>query len=96
MRTKYKLKEKEYKDYVYTKIKRDMYGLKQAATLTYKQLVDHRKKYDYEPIMGTTYIFKHRTRRTKFCLCVDDSGVKNYDNDDLQHFLNQNIKLQRS
>ena len=71
-----------------------MYGLKQAAILAYKQLVDHIKKYDYEPKMGTACIFKHCTRRTKFCLCVDDFGVKYCNNDDFQHFLNA-LKLKQ-
>ena len=30
----------------------------------------------YEPAEGTTGLWSHRTRPTKFALCVDDFGVK--------------------
>ena len=87
IRTRYNLHHKKHHDYVYVKIKRGMYGLKQAAILAYEQLVDHLKLHGYEPVIGTTCIFHHKTRRTKFCLCVDDFGVKYYTKNDLDHFL---------
>ena len=36
--------------YVYIKIKKGMYGLKQAAILAYKQLKKHLEPYGYEPV----------------------------------------------
>ena len=87
IRTRYNLHLKKHNDNVYVKIKRGMYGFKQAAILAYEQLVDHLKQFEYEPVLGTTCIFRHRTRRTVFCLCVDDFGVKYFSQDDLQHFL---------
>ena len=53
-----------------------MYGLKQAAILAYDNLVQTLKQYGYRPVPHATGIWYHETRPTKFCLCVDDFGVK--------------------
>ena len=53
-----------------------MYGLKQAAILAFNNLVTNISKVGYRPIMHTLGMWEHKTRRTKFCLCVDDFGVK--------------------
>jgi hypothetical protein len=74
--------------YVYVKIKKGMYGLKQAAILAYKHLVNILKPYGYFPCPNTTGLWKHKSRRTKFCLCVDDFGVKYFSNEDADHLLN--------
>ena len=88
IRTRYKLHDKVHKDYIYVRIRRGMYGLKQAAILAYDQLVAHLKPHGYLPVPGTNGIFRHTTRRTKFCLCVDDIGIKYYNDDDVEHLLN--------
>ena len=62
--------------YVYCVILRGMYGLKQAAILAYRQLVDHLRKYGYKPCEGTTGLWCHESLPTKFALCVDDFMVK--------------------
>ena len=41
-----------------------MYGLKQAAILAFKQLTEYLKESGYELIPGTSFMFKHKTRRT--------------------------------
>ena len=64
-----------------------MCGLKQAAILAYEQLMKHLAQHVYEPVVGTMCIFNHKTRKTQFCLCVDDFGVKYNTQGDLQHFL---------
>ena len=33
-------------------------------------------------------MWKHHTRRTLFCLCVDDFGIKYYDKADVHHLEN--------
>ena len=38
---------------MYIKIKRGMYGLKQAALLAYRHLIDNLAQYGYTPIKGT-------------------------------------------
>ena len=51
IRDKYNLKQLVNADgYVYIKIKKGMYGLKQAAILAYKQLKNHLAPYGYEPV----------------------------------------------
>ena len=64
-----------------------MYGLKQAAILAYRHLVNCLAPHGYEPVPFTTGIWRHKTRRTKFCLCVDDFGVKYFNDDEKNHFL---------
>ena len=85
---RYNLTEKRHGDYVYVKITKGMYGLKQAAILAYKQLCDHLASHGYTPIEGTDCMFKHKTRRTIFCLCVDDFGIKYYSKADADHLIN--------
>ena len=64
-----------------------MYGLKQAARLAYDDLKIHLKKYGYSPDPIATNIWTHTTKRTKFCLCVDDFGVQYFNEDDANHLI---------
>ena len=65
-----------------------MYGLKQAAILAYRQLVQHLDSYCYVPVPFLLSLWTHKTLRTKFCLCVDDFGVKFYSKDDAENLIN--------
>ena len=85
---KYNINALEHKGYVYIKIKRDMYGLKQAAWLAYGQLREYLQPYGYLPDPNHQGIWYHTTKRTRFCLCVDDFGIKYYDKADAEHLLN--------
>ena len=73
--------------YVYCKIKKGMYGLKQAARLARDQLKAHLAPYGYAPSKLAPNIWVHKDRPTKFCLCVDDFGIKYYDKRDVDHLL---------
>ena len=85
----YNLQQKmDDKGYVYIKINKGMYGLKQAAILAYQRLVTVLKPYGYFPEPHSVGIWSHKSRKTKFCLCVDDFGVKYFGRDDANHFLN--------
>jgi hypothetical protein len=64
-----------------------MYGLKQAAILTYQHLVNQLAPYGYHPCPFTTGLWSHDTRQTKFCLCVDNFGVKYFFKTDANHLL---------
>ena len=75
-------------NYVYCKIIRGVYGLKQAAKLARDKLVDHLKPYGYYPDKYAQNIWKHKTRPTKFCLCVDDFGIKYNTEEDAEHLIN--------
>ena len=71
--------------HIYIKIKKGMYGLKQAAVLAYMNLSKILREAGYMPIVNSQGMWKHQTRRTLFCLCVDDFGVKYYTKDDALH-----------
>ena len=73
-------------DYVYVKIKEDMYGLKEAAILAYKKLIIHLTPRGYYPIESTAGLWTLKTRKIIFCLCVDGFGIKYFNNDDITHF----------
>ena len=62
----------------FAKFKKGMYGLKEVAILAYKQLTTSLNNQGYCHVLGTTGIWKHHTKPTAFCLCVDDIGVKYY------------------
>ena len=64
-----------------------MYGLKQAAILAYDYVKKNLAPFGYHPIPGTIGLWRHRTRRAIFCLCVDDFGIKYYSKDDANHLL---------
>ena len=86
---KYKLRTIITKDnYIYIKIKKGMYGLKQAAILAYQQLVKNLARHGYYPVDTTNGIWRHITRQTRFCLCVDDFGIKSFNKEDTEHLLN--------
>ena len=74
--------------YVYCRLKKGMYGLKQAARLAHDKFVTVLAKYGYNPDRIYPNFWTHNTRRTKFCLCVDDFGIKYYSNDDADYLVN--------
>ena len=73
--------------YVYVDINKGRYGLKQAAVIVYQQLVKKIDGHGYYPITFTTGLWYHRTLKTKFCLCVDDFGIKLFSQQDANHLL---------
>ena len=73
--------------YVYCKIIKGMYGLKQAALLGRENIINVLKPFGYYPDPIAPNIWRHQTLPTKFCLCVDDFGVKYHSTKDLQHLI---------
>ena len=65
-----------------------MLGLKQAAILACQHLKKSLKPYGCSHIPGTISIWKHESRPMKFCLCVDDFGVKYWSKADADHLCN--------
>ena len=89
IKLKYNLSSKVTSNgYIYIKIKRGMYGLKQAAILAYDHLRNSLAPFGYKPVPGTVGLWEHDTRPTKFCVCVDDFGIKYWSKDDRDHLLN--------
>ena len=84
---KYQLNMKVHHGYIYCKIKRGMYELKQAALLAHDHLVKCLAPHGYRPMQNTIGMWEHETRPTKFCLCVDDFGVKYFSKEDADHLL---------
>jgi hypothetical protein len=68
-------------------IKKGMCGLKQAAILACKHLVNQLAPHGCHPCPHTTGLWQHDTRPTKFCLCVDDFGAKYFSASDANHLL---------
>ena len=67
------------------KIKKGMYGLKQAALLAYNTVSNLLINAEYEPILGSLGLWRHKKRKIMFCLCVDDFGIKYQNIEDLHH-----------
>ena len=70
------------------KNQKSMPGLKQAALLAYDHLKASLSPYGYNPILGTIGMWKHESRPTIFCLCVDDFGAKYWSKEDADHLCN--------
>ena len=85
---RYELHNKVTADgFIYVKIKKGMYGLKQAAILAYMGLKEKLALHGYAPVVGTVGLWKHSTRPIYFCLCVDDFGIKYFNPKDATHLL---------
>ena len=74
--------------YVYCKIQLGMYGLKQAAILSYNLIKQQLAPAGYYPIKESNGLWKHKTRRTIFALTFDDFGIKYFCEDDANHLIN--------
>ncbi len=66
--------------YIYIKIKKGMYGLKQAAFLEYNNLTKNLNADGYEPIPHTDSYWRYKNLPAIFCLCVDNFGVNFFTN----------------
>ena len=71
--------------YVYIKIIKGMYGLKQVSIISYNELLSHMEPHGYYSVPFKTGLWVHNTR--KKCLCVNDFGVKYLTKDDANHLL---------
>ena len=73
--------------YIFIKVKKAMYGLKQAAILAYRHIKNTLQPHGYYPVVGTVGLLKHKTRPISFCLCVDDFGIIYFHKQDVEHLL---------
>jgi hypothetical protein len=73
--------------YVYLEIRRNMYGLKEAAIIAFNQLVQKLVPAGYKPLPFTPGLWRHTTKPTTFVLCVDDFGVKYFSKPEAQHII---------
>ena len=72
---------------MYVRIKKVIYGLKKAAILVYNHLFKQLKPHGYHPCPEITGLWRHKTRKIKWCLCVYDFGVKYFSKDYADHLL---------
>ena len=77
--------------FVYVKIRKGIYGLKQAACIAFDRLVKLMKPHGYYPIRSNPGIWCQETLPTKFALCVDNFGIK-YTNPTHTHHLVDTLK----
>ena len=73
--------------WVYMRIDKGMYGLKQAGIIANKELVKHMAPYGYKPAQHTPGLWSHDTRNTIFSLVVDDFCVQYSSDADAKHFM---------
>ena len=60
--------------------------LKQAACLVFYDLVAHLGKFGFAPDKSA-WISGHTRRGKKFCSCIDDFGIKYFNNADKNHLI---------
>ena len=65
-----------------------MPSLKQVAKLAHDHLRASLEPYGCEPFPATVVLWRHKTRPTKFFLCVDDFGIKHWSQEDADHLRN--------
>ena len=74
--------------FIYVKIIKGMYGLKQAGIIAHKTLVQYLSPFSYHPARHTPGLWQHEYRDTIFTLVVDDFTIKYTSLDDADHLLN--------
>ena len=74
--------------FVYVKIVKRMYGLKQAGIIAHKALIHHLAPFGYHPSRHTPGLWRHETRDTIFTLVVDDFVIKYTSLENSKHLLN--------
>ena len=73
--------------FVYAKVKKAWYGLKQSGKIAHDDLVQHLAKYGYKKLPFTEGLFKHETRDIAFSLVVDDFAIKYTHKEDADHLI---------
>ena len=82
--------------YVYVKIRKGMYGLKESGIIAYKRLVRNLQPQGYAPVAHTPGLWTHTTLPTTFTLAVDDFGINFFAADDATHLLDALRKIIQS
>ena len=73
--------------FVYVKIVKGMYLLKQAGIISHRALIHHLALFGYHPARHNPGLWQHETRYTIFTLVVDDFSIKYTSLDNAQHLL---------
>ena len=73
---------------VYCEVRKGMYGLKQAARLTFDNLVKLLAPHGYFPVRESTGLWNHQTCSTVLTFCPDNFGIKSNSIDGMHHLIN--------
>ena len=84
----YNLDRIAHNGFVYAKIKRAWYGLKQSGKIAHDDLVAHLEQHGYIRAGQTDGLFTHQSRDISFTLVVGDFGIKYTNTEDLNHLVN--------
>ena len=77
-----------YEDgWVYLKIVKVMYGLKQEGIIANMELTKHLDKFGYYPVQHTPGLWIHKMHATIFTLVVDNFAIKYATKQDAEHLL---------
>ena len=68
-------------------IRKILYVLPQAGIISHTKLKERISPFGYKPCKYTPGLWEHESRVTKFCLVVDNFGIKYTSDDDLQYLL---------
>ena len=72
--------------WIYMRIKKGMYGLKQAGIIPNQELVKHMAPFGYYPVQHTPRLWVHDSRKTILSLVVDGLRVQYCSTEDADHF----------
>ena len=61
--------------WIYMRTEKGMYWLKEAGVLAFNYVVKNLAPFGYYLVQHTPGLWKHKTRKTVFTLCVDDFGI---------------------
>ena len=73
--------------FVYVKIVKGMYGLKQVGIIAHKALIHHLAPFKYHSARHNPGLWQHDTRDTIFTLVVDNFAIKYTSLENAQHLL---------
>ena len=73
--------------YVYVKIRKGIYGLKESRIIAYKRLVRNLQPHGYAPVAHPPGLWNHTTLPTTFILAVDNFGIKFFAANHATHLL---------
>ena len=74
--------------FVYVKIVKGIYGIKQAGIIAHKALVHHLAPLGYHPACHNPDLWQNETRDTIFTLVVDNFVIKYTSLENAKHLLN--------
>ena len=72
----YNIQHLIHEGYIYARINKAWYGLKNAGRIAHDDLVQHLQKHGFVQAQKTDGLFTHILRDISFTLVVDDFGIK--------------------